>query len=326
MYYVTGGAGFIGSNLVASLTEHGHEVVVCDRFGTDDKWRNLAHHEVADLIIPERSNQWLDEHRDEIDAVVHMGAVSATTETDVDFIVEQNVRLTLDLYHWCARNECRFIYASSAATYGDGSAGFRDDDTAEGLARLHPLNPYGWSKHVVDRRIHRLRTRPPLPPQCVGLKFFNVYGPNEYHKGSMRSVLARNWSEIAAGAPLRLFRSTAAGVPDGGQQRDFVYVRDCVDVLLWLLKTPHINGLFNIGCGTPRTWLDLGKAVFAAMGVPPRIEFIDMPASLASRYQNYTAAPLEKLREAGYRTAFTSLEDGILDYVTNYLSKADPYR
>ena len=327
MILVTGGAGFIGSNIVAALAMRGGEVVVSDWLGDADKWRNIAKHEVADIVAPEDLPAFLTANGGKLDAVIHMGAISATTETNVDRLARNNVRLSLDLWDWCATHATRLIYASSAATYGDGGHGFADDSQPDALARLRPLNPYGWSKQVVDRRIARLvRENAARPPQWAGLKFFNVYGPNEYHKGEMRSVVAKVHAEVAAGAPMRLFKSYHPDYTDGGQQRDFIYVRDCVDVVLWLLDNTAVNGLFNVGTGKARGWLDLGNALFAALGQEPRIEFIEMPESLRERYQYFTQADMSRLRQAGYQAPFTSLEDGIADYVRRYLSQDDPYR
>ena len=327
MYVVTGGAGFIGSNLVAELAARGGEVVVVDWLRQDERWRNLVRHDVADVVLPEALPAWLERHGAQIEAVLHMGANSSTTEADIDLLVRQNVRATLDLLEWCTGHAKRFIYASSAATYGDGSGGFDDDPAAAALARLLPLNAYGWSKHLVDRRIARLRERAaPLPPQCVGLKFFNVYGPNEYHKGSMQSVVARNFQAVRRGETLRLFRSERADYADGGQVRDFIYVKDCVEVIMWLVDSPEVSGLYNVGTGVARSWLDLAGALFAATQQPQAIEFIDMPAALAGKYQYFTQAQVARLRQAGYGKPFTSLEAGIGDYVRGYLSRSDPYR
>jgi ADP-L-glycero-D-manno-heptose 6-epimerase len=327
MYIVTGGAGFIGSNLVAALSARGREVVVVDWLRQDERWRNLVRHDVADVILPEALPLWLERHGAQVDAVLHMGANSATTEADVDLVVRQNIRATVDLLEWSTAHAKRFIYASSAATYGDGSAGFDDDPAAAALAGLLPLNAYGWSKHLVDRRIARLRQHGgALPPQCVGLKFFNVYGPNEYHKGTMQSVVARNFPAVRRGEPLRLFRSERPDYADGGQVRDFIYVQDCVDVMLWLLDSPQVSGLFNVGTGVARSWLDLARALFSAAQQPEAIEFIDMPAALAGMYQYYTQAQVVRLRQAGYEKPFTTLEAGIADYVRGYLGREDPYR
>jgi ADP-L-glycero-D-manno-heptose 6-epimerase len=327
MYVVTGGAGFIGSNLVAELAARGAPVVVCDWLRNDERWRNLAKHEILDLIAPEALLGWLDQHGKDVEAIVHLGAISSTTETDVDLIVRNNVRATLDLLEWCTSARKRLIYASSAATYGDGSAGFDDDPSCEALSRLRPLNAYGWSKHVVDRRVARLaRQGGRLPPQWVGLKFFNVYGPNEYHKGSMRSVIAQNFPAVQRGEAVRLFRSGRPDYADGGQLRDFIYVKDCVAVISWLLGNPGVCGLYNVGTGVARSWLDLANALFSAANRPPRIEFIDMPAQLVEKYQYFTQAHVDRLRAAGYRDPFTSLEQGVAEYVRQYLAQSDPYR
>jgi ADP-L-glycero-D-manno-heptose 6-epimerase len=326
MIIVTGGAGFIGSNVVAGLSAAGEEVVVCDWMAQDQRWRNLAKHEIASLVAPPALLDWLRERRDGIAAVVHMGANSKTTETDVEQLAEYNIRATLNLLDWCTQTGTRFIYASSAATYGDGSAGFDDDFTPAALAKLQPLNAYGWSKQVVDRFIARLiEQRKPLPPQVVGLKFFNVYGPNEYHKGSMQSIIAANTAKLLAGEPLGLFRSYRADYSDGGQLRDFVYVKDCVDIILWLLQNPQVSGLFNVGTGKARSWLDLANALFAAIDRPPAIKFLDMPAPLIDKYQYFTEARIDRLRAAGYTKPFTPLEAGVDDYVRRYLVRGDPY-
>jgi ADP-L-glycero-D-manno-heptose 6-epimerase len=327
MYVLTGAAGFIGSNIAAVLAARGHEIVACDWLRTDDRWRNLAKHELAAILAPEMLDDWLRRNRTAVQAVIHMGAISSTTETDVDAIVANNIHNTLGLVEWCAETGTRLIYASSAATYGDGHGGFEDDGSLAALARLRPLNAYGWSKHVVDRRIARLaETGRPLPPQWVGLKFFNVYGPNEYHKGSMQSLVAKNYAVVRSGQPLRLFRSYRRDYADGGQFRDFVYVEDCVDVVLWLLDHPEVSGLFNLGTGKARTWLDLARALCDAAEGAREIEFIDMPPALIKKYQYFTEARVDKLRSAGYDRPFTSLEDGISKYIRNYLATDDPYR
>jgi len=327
MYLVTGGAGFIGSNIVAALGERDKEVVVCDWLRDDERWRNLAKHEISEIIEPETALAWLHRKGDRLRAVVHMGAISATTETNVDLIAARNIRATLELMEWCTGARVPLIFASSAATYGDGTQGFDDAFTRGSLAKLRPLNAYGWSKHVVDRRLARwVEAGAKLPPQWVGLKFFNVYGPNEYHKGSMQSVVAKNYSVVRDGQPLRLFRSYRAEYADGGQLRDFVYVRDCVDVVLWLLDNPQVSGLFNLGTGQARSWLDLAKALFAATGRAPAVEFIEMPPTLIEKYQYFTQARMDRLRSAGYQRPFTSLEEGVADYVRHYLAADDPYR
>ncbi len=326
MILLTGGAGFIGSNIAAALAARGEEVVVCDRLRTGPKWRNLARTLVAEFVLPDDLDSWLG-RSPPLSAIVHMGAVSATTETDGDRAVHTNVSLSFRLWEWAARKSVPLIYASSAATYGDGSAGFDDDASPEHLARLRPLNLYGWSKHAFDRRVADLIARGrPRPPQWVGLKFFNVYGPGEDHKGAMISVVKVKTDEILAGRPATLFRSHRPDILDGQQARDFVWVGDCVDVVLWLLDHPHVSGLFNVGTGRARTYLDLVQAIFAALGREPEIAFMDTPAHLRAQYQYFTEARLERLRAAGYANPFTPLEEGVARYVRDHLLPAHQAR
>jgi ADP-L-glycero-D-manno-heptose 6-epimerase len=326
LYLVTGGAGFIGSNLVAALCRRGAEVVVADRLGSEGKWRNLARHPVAGVLPPDGLEGFLAAEP-KLTAVLHMGAVSDTTVTDGDLVAATNLMLPLRLWELCAARRVPFLYASSAATYGDGSAGFDDDMAPEHLARLRPLNLYGWSKHAFDRRVAQLLARGrPAPPQWAGMKFFNVYGPNEYHKGRMASVVFGKFGQIRRGEPATLFRSDRADVADGAQMRDFVHVDDCVSVALWLLENPQVSGLFNVGSGRARSFLDLARAVFAALGEPERIEFIDMPADLRGRYQYFTEAPLDRLRAAGFSAPTTPLEEGVRRYVRDFLLAEDPHR
>ena len=264
--------------------------------------------------------------RKSVEVIFHMGAISATTETDVDKIVANNIALTLDLWRWCAWRGARLIYASSAATYGDGAQGFDDDGTCEALAALRPLNPYGWSKHLVDRRVARMIASGDIaPPQWAGLKFFNVYGPNEGHKGDMMSVVAKLYPKLKAGEPARLFKSHRDGYADGGQLRDFIHVGDTVDVMLWLYDNPQVSGLFNVGTGQARSFADLAHAVFAAMGRAPDVQYFDMPEHLRDKYQYFTQAKTDRLRAAGYDRPFTTLEDGVRRYVQEYLSQDDPF-
>lgn len=328
MIVITGGAGFIGSNVVAGLEEAGYaELVVCDRFGSDERWRNLAKRELADLITPAELMPFLDGHRGRLKAVIHMGAISSTTETDVDLIVRENVRTTLDLFHWAKHTDVGLIYASSAATYGDGSQGFADTDTPEALNALRPLNAYGWSKAVVDRRIARLAAAGARTPrQWAGLKFFNVYGPNEYHKGDMKSVVAKIYPRARDGQAARLFESHHPDFEDGGQSRDFVHVDDCVKVILWLLAHPEVSGIYNLGTGEARSFKDLATAVYRALGQEPNIEYVPTPEAIRAKYQYFTQADMSRLRAAGYDAPFRSLEDGIADYVQSYLHTDDPYR
>jgi ADP-L-glycero-D-manno-heptose 6-epimerase len=325
MILVTGGAGFIGSNLHAALVRRGHETVVVDRLGEGAKWRNLAKHPPARLIPPLEIDTFLDS-RPPLEMVYHLGAISETTATDGDEVWATNVELSRHIWHWCANHGVRLVYASSAATYGDGAAGFDDDIAPAALNLLRPLNLYGWTKHAFDLRVGRtLAAREPRPPQWVGLKFFNVYGPNEYHKGRMISVVKVKYDEVVAGGAAQLFRSTEPGLADGAQQRDFIWVGDVVDTLLWLLDTPGVSGLFNLGTGRARSYLDLAHAVCDAAGVARQVEFIDMPQALRGQYQSFTQAPMGRLRAAGYPGQFTPLEEGVRRYVQDYLTKADPY-
>jgi ADP-L-glycero-D-manno-heptose 6-epimerase len=320
MILVTGGAGFIGSNLQAALHRAGRATVIADTLGTGEKWRNIARHPPDLLVDPAELSRFLD-RRPHLEAVVHLGAISDTTARDADLVWRTNVALSEQLLDWCAVTGTPFVYASSAATYGDGRRGFSPD-----TADLLPLNLYGWSKHVFDRRVAARRAAGlPMPPQCAGLKFFNVYGPNEYHKGSMVSVVKRKWDEVRAGGAPTLFRADRPGIADGEQKRDFVHVDDCVAVILWLLAHPRVSGLFNVGTGQARTYLDLAHAVCDAAGVERRVEFVPMPDALRGQYQSFTEAPMEKLRRAGYDAPPTTLEEGIGRYVRHHLVPPDPY-
>ena len=326
---VTGGAGFIGSNIVARLVEAGtQDVAVADRLRNADsgKWRNLAKHPIADFIAPETMMAWLNERADQVEAVVHMAAISSTTEPDADLIAHNNFGLSRDLWRWCAEHGTRLIYASSAATYGAGGQGFSDADDFASLARLRPLNAYGWSKALFDLHARREADRGRAPPQWAGLKFFNVYGPNESHKGAMKSVAAQIWPHVRAGESVRLFKSHRPEFSDGGQQRDFVYVRDCADVVLWLLNRPEVSGIYNLGSGEARSFRELAEAVFAAAGRPARIEYFDMPEAIRDAYQYHTQAEMGRLRAAGYDAPFTPVHEGVADYVSGFLSRPDPYR
>ena len=324
MILITGGAGFIGSYLQGELARRGLETVIADRLGTQGKWRNIARHPPSRIIHPDDLDEWLETHPP-LEAVFHMAAVSQTLATDGDHVWQTNVEMSLKLWEWCAHRDVRFIYASSAATYGDGDAGFDDDPAA--LDRLEPLNLYGWSKHVFDLRVvDMLRRGAPRPPQWAGLKFFNVYGPNEYHKGSMISVVKVKYDEIAEGRAPTLFKSNSAALKDGAQSRDFVYVGDTVAVMLWLLDNPGVNGLFNVGTGVARTYQDLAYAVCDAAGVARAVNYVDMPDALRSQYQSFTCARIDRLRAAGFTAPFLSLEDGVGTYVRDYLRQPNPYR
>ncbi len=320
MYLVTGGAGFIGSNITAALSDAGQEVLVCDRLRDGAKWRNIARPRIAGLLAPEDLGRYLD-GAPKLAAVIHMGAISATTATDADLVAHTNLTLTLRLWDWCAAHRVPLIYASSAATYGDGAQGFGDDASDAALARLRPLNLYGWSKHATDRRILDLVARGrPAPPAWAGLKFFNVYGPNEAHKGRMASVVFHKYAQIAAGEAATLFASDREDVADGWQMRDFVHVQDCVQAVLWLLGNPRATGLFNIGSGTARSFLDLTRAIFAALNREAAIRFVPMPQDLRGKYQYFTEAPLGRLRDAGYDRPTIPLEEGVADYVRHHLA------
>jgi ADP-L-glycero-D-manno-heptose 6-epimerase len=302
------------------------DVVVCDRLESSDKWRNIARHDLVDIILPERLPDWLA-RGPRLEAVVHMGAISATTVTDGDLVFDVNVNFSTMLWDWCAARQVPLIYASSAATYGDGRQGFDDDGSLAALANLRPLNAYGWSKHFFDRRVaRRVAAGEPAPPQWVGLKFFNVYGPNEYHKGLMQSVVAQKHPLVASGKPVTLFTSHHPDYPDGGQLRDFVWVDDCVDVMLWLLEHRAVSGLFNVGSGKARSFADLARAIATAAKVPPRIEFMPMPEEIRPNYQYFTEARLDRLRAAGYVKPSTPLEEGVRQYVEGYLARPDRYR
>jgi len=325
MILITGGAGFIGSNLQAALARRGLETVVVDLLGCKGKWRNLAKHAPDRIIHPDGLDAFL-ETRPALEMVFHLGAVSSTSATDGDHTWASNVELSRRLWTLCAEHEVRFAYASSASTYGDGSKGFDDDGSAAALERLRPLSLYGWTKHAFDLSVaRRLAVARERPPQWVGLKFFNVYGPNEYHKDAMISVVKVKYDEIAADLPARLFRSEVPGLPDGQQARDFIWVGDVVDVMLWLFDHPEVNGLFNVGTGQARSYLDLAHAVSDAANKPRSVEFIDTPRALKAQYQSFTQAPMDRLRTVGYAGQFTPLEEGVRRYVQEYLATADLY-
>ncbi|HLX96029.1 MAG TPA: ADP-glyceromanno-heptose 6-epimerase [Verrucomicrobiae bacterium] len=312
---MTGGAGFIGSALVWALNRRGCErIIVCDRLGTDEKWRNLvplrfADYVEADDLLPRLQNGALGK----FNLVLHLGACSSTTERDAGFLVRNNYEFTRDLAAWSLANRTRFVYASSAATYGDGAAGMEDNDAK--LGTLRPLNMYGYSKHLFD--LHAKRAG--FLNRIVGLKYFNVFGPNEDHKGDMRSVVHKSFGQVRETGVIRLFKSHRPDYRDGEQKRDFLYVKDAVTMTLHLAATEKAGGLFNIGSGEARTWLDLARAVFVALKREPKIEFIGMPEGIRDKYQYFTEANLSRLRAAGYAAPVIPLEDAVSDYVGNYL-------
>jgi ADP-L-glycero-D-manno-heptose 6-epimerase len=326
MLLVTGGAGFIGSNVVAALNDAGRaDVTVCDGLGHDGKWRNLAKRQLADIVPPPELPSWLKGRR--LDAIIHLGAISETTATDGDLVIETNFRLSMRLLDWCTANATPFIYASSAATYGEGAQGFRDDQSVSALKLLRPMNLYGWSKHLFDMAVAERAARgDKLPPQWAGLKFFNVFGPNEYHKGTMMSVLARRFDDIKAGRAVQLFKSHREGIADGDQRRDFIYVDDVVRVTMWLLASPSVSGIFNVGTGKARSFMDLMLSAYAALGTAPNIHYIDMPEQIRGSYQYFTQSEVDRLQGAGYNGGFTVLEDAVKTYVRGFLDSADRFR
>jgi ADP-L-glycero-D-manno-heptose 6-epimerase len=326
MLLVTGGAGFIGSNVVANLNDAGRsDVVVNDVLGSEGKWRNLQKRRLADVVSPQDLTRWLDGRK--LDAVIHLGAISDTTARDGDLVIDTNFRLSLRLFDWCAETHTPFIYASSAATYGAGEHGFVDDWSPAVLKKLIPMNLYGWSKHLFDLAVvDRAARGGKLPPQWVGLKLFNVFGPNEYHKGDMMSLVAKRFDDAKNGNPVRLFKSYRAGITDGDQRRDFIYVEDVVAVIRWLLESPRVSGVFNLGTGEARSFRDIITAVFAALGREPSIKYIDMPEAIRDSYQYFTQASMENLQRAGYNSGFTRLEEAVKRYVTGFLDRPDRYR
>ncbi len=314
-YIVTGGAGFIGSNLVRELNARGEkDILVVDALGTGEKWKNLVGLVYEDYIDKSDLFSWLDGiSLAQVKVVYHLGACSSTTETDAHYLAENNYRYTRSLCERCVSDGVRFVYASSAATYGDGALGYSDADRT--TPTYQPLNMYGYSKQMFD--LWALRAG--LLNKIAGLKYFNVYGPGEVHKGDMRSVVHKSFDQICQGGKVQLFKSHRCDYRDGEQVRDFLYVKDAVDMTLWLGKNPAANGLFNCGTGIPRTWVDLVTAVFVAMGKEPDIEFVDMPLHLQGKYQYYTCADMEKIRRYGYSAQFNAVEQGVADYVCNYL-------
>lgn len=322
MYIVTGGAGMIGSALLWKLNNEGiTDILVVDNLASTEKWKNLVNRRFTEYMPREIFLEKIktDAIRDDIEGIFHMGACSATTERDVDFLFRNNYEYTRSVVRYSLARGIRLINASSAATYGDGAAGF-DDDPAK-LDDLKPLNAYGYSKHLVDLWARRTE----FQAAFASLKFFNVYGPNEYHKGDMRSVVVKAFQQVGETGKIRLFASDRPEYPDGGQMRDFVYVKDCVDIMWWLMQHPNVNGLFNLGTGNARTWNDLAAALFSAMGLPKTIEYIPLPDILRGKYQYFTEASMQRLANAGCPMPAHSLEEGVADYVKNYLAQADPY-
>jgi len=321
MIIVTGGAGFIGSAVIWMLNNKGFDdILVVDQLGTSDKWKNLVNRSYRDYIHKSEFLSALEKRQfDPADCIVHMGACSSTTETNADYLMENNFHYSVRLATYALSNNIPFIHASSAATYGNGASGFCDDVAA--LGDLKPLNMYGYTKHLFD--LWAVRTG--AMQKLTSLKFFNVFGPNEYHKGDMSSLAYKGFFQIQESGALRLFKSSHPEYEDGGQRRDFVYVKDCAETIGWLIENPSVTGLFNIGSGIDRSWNDLATSLFRAMGLAEKIVYIDMPPQLAKAYQNFTRADMEKLKKAGCRLWQTPLEKAVSDYVTHYLQNEDPY-
>lgn len=315
---VTGGAGFIGSALIHQLNQLGiDQIVVADFLGEDEKWRNLAPLDFEDYIPADELLEDLTADEDaygKFAACFHLGACSSTTVRDAGYVMRNNFAYTRDLCRWALSSGARFVYASSAATYGDGSHGM--DDQSDDIQKFRPLNLYGYSKQLFDLYAQKEE----LLDDIVGIKYFNVFGPNEYHKGDMRSLVCKAYEQIRETGSIRLFRSYREEYPDGGQQRDFVYVKDAVEITLHLAEQEEVGGLFNVGAGCARTWNDLAHTLFRAMDLPPSIEYIEMPESIREQYQYYTCADISKLRATGYTKPTTGLEAAVDDYVKNFLS------
>ena len=326
MIIITGATGFIGSNIVADLNLRGRtDLILVDDLGTTGKWKNIAKRRFLDIVDYRKIDALLPT-LGHCDAVFHMGANSSTTSVDGDEILEVNLHSSMAWWKWCTGTHTPLIYASSAATYGDGQQGFNDDQSQAALDELAPLNLYGWSKHAFDKWAVERASEGNAPPQWAGMKFFNVYGPNEYHKGDMRSLVAKNTELIARGETIRLFKSHKDGYADGAQLRDFVYVKDCTTTMLWFMDNPGASGIYNLGTGQARSFVDLMQAIGKALNKPVNIEFVDMPESIRPNYQYFTEARIQKLRDAGMTASFHSLEAGVFDYVNTYLTQQDTYR
>ena len=325
MIVITGGAGMIGSVIAWHLETQcaRDDIVIVDRIQHADQWQNLVHRRIVDYLDRDDLFPWLEQTSESIDEVINMGAISSTTEREFNSLLEHNIRYSQRLWQWCATQDVPFLYASSAATYGGGEHGYVDGPDIDAL---RPLNGYGFSKQFFDQwALRQVREAAPCPPQWVGFKFFNVYGPNEYHKERMASVAFHTFNQVRAAGSVRLFRSHHPDYVDGMQMRDFVSVKDAADIVGFFLEHRDQSGIFNVGTGQARAFRDLAWAVMDGMGVERRIEYIDMPEDLRGKYQYFTEADVSLLRNAGYRRPFTPLEDGVADYVRNYLMRSDPY-
>lgn len=318
MIVITGAAGFIGSIVAWKLNQEGHtNLILCDKLGTDQRWKNIAKRRYQEWVDIDSLHDFLA-HNTQITAIIHLGACSSTTEEDMDYLMENNTNYTKKLFTYCTKHQIPFIYASSAATYGNGEQGY--DDNPKLLPQLNPLNKYGYAKHVFD--IWAMEQKQ-TPKWWVGLKFFNVYGPNEYHKGTMASMVFHSFNQANKTGEVKLFKSDKKEYPDGGQLRDFIYVKDVADVILFFLNN-HINGIFNVGTGKARSFADLAKATMQAIQKEPTLTFIPMPDNLKPQYQYYTQATMDRLKKAGYTKPFHTLEEGVQDYVS-ILQQQDPY-
>ena len=322
MIILTGGAGFIGSVLLQRLNENGiTDILIVDELDSSEKWKNLLGKQFGDYCPKDEFLEYLDEdiEKDDVSAVIHLGACTSTTERDVDYLMRNNFHFSKVLAEWCFWAEKPFIYASSASTYGDGLNGFSDDNRK--VSSYRPLNAYGYSKHLFDQWLIENN----YDEECTGFKFFNVFGPNEYHKGAMASLIYKAYHQVLETGELKLYKSYNAKYKDGEFLRDFIYVKDCVDALMWSLHNPRVKGIFNLGTAKARSWNDLASALFAAMGREAKIQYIDMPEEIRHAYQYFTEAEVGKLRKAGYTQPFTELEDAVKDYVQGYLKQPQPY-
>jgi len=320
-HVITGGMGFIGSAVVWEMNNSGIDnLIIVDSSSTSNSWKNLVNIRFADIIDKNTFIKKIEENKINylIEGIIHMGACADTTENRVDYLLENNFQYTKKLATWAINNNCRFLYASSAATYGNGPD-FADDE--EKIYSLKPLNIYGYSKHLFDIWAYRNN----LLKQIAGIKFFNVFGPNEYHKGEMRSVIHKKFYEIMETGKANLFKSYKPQYKDGEQKRDFIYIKDAVKIIMFIYKNKSINGIFNAGTGIARSFNDIAKTIFSILGKKENIQYIDMPENIRNSYQYFTQADVKKIRNAGYKETFLSLEESIQDYIKNYLLKEDPY-
>lgn len=325
MFIVTGGAGFIGSNIVKFLTEELHsQVCVVDKINNLNR-KNLQSKKNLIIISPDKINNFLKKNEKKIKIVIHFGAITSTTETDAKKIIENNIELSLLLWSWCSKYKKRLIYASSAATYGDGKKGFCDENSFKKLSEFNPLNLYGWSKHIIDKLFIKFSANKIRPKQWVGLKFFNVYGPNEYHKGEMQSIIFKIFEKIRKNKKVTLFKSHNKNYKDGEQLRDFIYVKDVISIVEWFIINEKYNGIYNVGTGKSRSFYDLASNVFKSTNKEKKIVFVNTPIKIRKKYQYFTKANINNLRKIGYKKSFYSLEAGIEDYLKNYLLKKNKY-